>query len=78
MTLRYAVGLEIGNKADQVAVEAEDALICCAQGQDSHPEAATPTCASETSAAIDAIRIRAKSARTRPGHRRTYSAFKVF
>ena len=27
MTLRYAVGIKIGNKADQVTVEAEDALI---------------------------------------------------
>ena len=27
MTLRYAVGIKIGNKADQVAIEAEDALV---------------------------------------------------
>ena len=27
MALRYAVGIKVGNKADQVTVEAEDALI---------------------------------------------------
>ena len=36
MTLRYAVGIKIGNRADQVTVEAEDAL----KVKTAHPEAA--------------------------------------
>jgi hypothetical protein len=40
MTLRYAVGLKIGNKADQVAVEAEDALIAALKVRTAPPEAA--------------------------------------
>ena len=40
MTLRYAVGIKIGNKAGQVAVEAEDALIAALKAKTAHPEAA--------------------------------------
>ena len=40
MTLRYAVGIKIGNKADQVTVEAEDALIAALKAKTAHPEAA--------------------------------------
>jgi hypothetical protein len=40
MTLRYAVGIKIGNRADQIAVEAEDALIAALKIKTAHPEAA--------------------------------------
>jgi hypothetical protein len=40
MTLRYAVGIKIGNKTDQVTVEAEDALIAALRVKTEHPEAA--------------------------------------
>jgi hypothetical protein len=40
MTLRYAVGIKIGNKADQMTVEAEDALIAALKVKAAHPEAA--------------------------------------
>ena len=40
MTLRYAVGMKIGNKADQKTVEAEDALIAALMVKMAHPEAA--------------------------------------
>jgi hypothetical protein len=40
MTLRYAVGIKIRNKTDQVAVEAEDALIAALKVKAAHPEAA--------------------------------------
>lgn len=40
MTLRYAVGIKIGNKSDQMAVEAEDALIAALKVKAAHPEAA--------------------------------------
>ena len=40
MTLRYAVGIKIGNKADQVAIEAEDALVAALKVKAAHPEAA--------------------------------------
>jgi hypothetical protein len=36
MTLRYAVGIKIGNRADQITVEAEDALIA-ALGEELRP-----------------------------------------
>jgi hypothetical protein len=39
MTLRYAVGIKIGNKADQMTVEAEDALIAALKVKTAHPEA---------------------------------------
>ena len=38
MTLRYAVGIKIGNRADPV--EAEDALIAALKVKTAHPEAA--------------------------------------
>jgi hypothetical protein len=40
MTLRYAVGIKIGNRADQMTVEAEDALIAALKVKIAHPEAA--------------------------------------
>ena len=40
MTLRYAVGIKIRNKTDQVAVEAEDALIAALKVKAAHPDAA--------------------------------------
>ncbi|MGH6920570.1 MAG: hypothetical protein ACREJ0_23035, partial [Geminicoccaceae bacterium] len=40
MTLRYAVGIRIRNKTDQVTVEAEDALIAALKVKTAHPEAA--------------------------------------
>jgi hypothetical protein len=40
MSLRYAVGIRIRNKPDQVAVEAEDALIAALKVKTAHPEAA--------------------------------------
>jgi hypothetical protein len=40
MTLQYAVGIKIRNKSDQVAVEAEDALIAALKVKTAHPEAA--------------------------------------
>ena len=39
MTLRYAVGIKIGNKADQVAIEAEDALVAALKVKAAHPGA---------------------------------------
>jgi hypothetical protein len=40
MTLGYAVGIRVGNKADQIALEAEDALIAALKVKTAHPEAA--------------------------------------
>jgi hypothetical protein len=40
MTLRYAVGIKIRNKADQMTIEAEDALIAALRAKMAHPEAA--------------------------------------
>ena len=40
MTLRYAVGIRTGNKADQRTVEAEDALIAALKVKTANPEAA--------------------------------------
>jgi hypothetical protein len=40
MTMRYAVGIKIGSKADQMTVEAEDALIAALKAKTAHPEAA--------------------------------------
>ena len=40
MTLRYAVGIKIRNKTNQVTVEAEDALIAALKVKTAHPEAA--------------------------------------
>ena len=40
MTLRYAVGIKIRNKTDQMTVEAEDALIAALKVKTTHPEAA--------------------------------------
>ena len=40
MTLRYAVGIKIGNRADQMTVEAEDALIAALKVKTAQPRAA--------------------------------------
>jgi hypothetical protein len=40
MNLRYAVGIKIGNRADQMTVEADDALIAALKVKTAHPEAA--------------------------------------
>jgi hypothetical protein len=40
MTIDYAVGIRIGKKADQMTVEAEDALIAALKVKAAHPEAA--------------------------------------
>jgi hypothetical protein len=40
MTLRYAVGIRIKNKSDQVTIEAEDALVAALKVKAAHPEAA--------------------------------------
>lgn len=40
MTLRYAVGIKVGNKADQMMVEAEDALMAALKVKAAHPDAA--------------------------------------
>jgi hypothetical protein len=40
MTLRYAVGIRIGKRSDQVTVEAEDALVAALKVKTAHPEAA--------------------------------------
>jgi hypothetical protein len=67
MTLRYAVGIRIGNRADQMTVEAEDALIAALKVKMAHPKPLSPTCASETPAAIGAIRTPARSVGILPG-----------
>ena len=40
MSIWYAVGIKIGRKADQMTVEAEDALIAVLKVKSAHPEAA--------------------------------------
>ena len=40
MTLRYAVGIRTGDKADQISIEAEDALIAALKVKAAHPDAA--------------------------------------
>jgi hypothetical protein len=40
MTLQYVVGTRIGNRADQISVEAEDALIAALKVKAAHPDAA--------------------------------------
>jgi hypothetical protein len=40
MTLRYVVGIRTGDKADQVSIEAEDALIAALRVKAAHPDAA--------------------------------------
>ncbi|MGH6904666.1 MAG: hypothetical protein ACREIR_18215 [Geminicoccaceae bacterium] len=39
MNLLYAVGIKIRNKADQMTVDAEDALIAALKVKTAHPEA---------------------------------------
>jgi hypothetical protein len=40
MTMQYAVGIRVVNKADQVTVEAEDALVAALEVKAVHPDAA--------------------------------------
>jgi len=40
MTLRYAVGIKVQKRTDQLTVEAEDALIAALKAKAAHPEAA--------------------------------------
>ena len=40
MTLRYAVGIKVRRRTDQLTVEAEDALIAALKAKTAHPEAA--------------------------------------
>ena len=40
MSVWYAVGIKIGSKADQMTVQAEDALIAALKVKSAHPEAA--------------------------------------
>ena len=40
MTMQYAVGIRIGSKADQVTIEAEDALVAALKVKAMHPDAA--------------------------------------
>ena len=40
MTLHYAVGIRLKDRADQVTIEAEDALIAALRVKAAHPEAA--------------------------------------
>jgi hypothetical protein len=40
MSLCYSVGIRLKNKADQVTLEAEDALIAALKVKTAHPEAA--------------------------------------
>ena len=39
-SLQYVVGIKLGNKADQLAIEAEDALIAALKAKMAHPQAA--------------------------------------
>ena len=39
VTMQYAVGIRIGSKADQVTVEAEDALAAALEVKATHPDA---------------------------------------
>lgn len=40
MSLHYAVGIKVGNRADQMTVEAEDALVAALKVKTAHPDAA--------------------------------------
>ena len=40
MSVWYVVGIKIGSKADEMTVEAEDALIAALKVKSAHPEAA--------------------------------------
>jgi hypothetical protein len=40
MNLRYAVGIKVGNRTDQMTVEAADALIAALKVKTAHPAAA--------------------------------------
>ncbi len=39
-SLQYVVGIKLGTKADQLAIEAEDALIAALRAKMAHPDAA--------------------------------------
>ena len=68
MTLRYAVGIKIGNRADQMTVEAEDALIAALKVKTAHPEAAI-TYVRKRNARGDRRHPPARSMRIRQGKR---------
>jgi hypothetical protein len=55
MSVWYAVGIKIGTKADQMTVEAEDALIAALKVRALTQRPPSSTCASRTPAAINAI-----------------------
>jgi hypothetical protein len=38
-SLQYVVGIRVGRRADQLAIEAEDALIAALKAKMAHPEA---------------------------------------
>ena len=64
MSVCYAVGMKIGRRADQITVEAEDALIAALKVKNATPRPPSPMCASRTPAATGAIRMPARSARS--------------
>ena len=70
MSVSYAVGIKIGRKADQMTVEAEDALIAALKVRALTPRPLSPTCASRTPAAIGAIRMPARSRQSRQSRSR--------
>lgn len=39
MVLRYAVGIKVQQRTDQLSIEAEDALIAALKAKTAHPEA---------------------------------------
>ena len=70
MTLRYAVGIKIGNRADQMTVEAEDALIAALKVKTAHPEAAITYVRKRNAPRRSTpSAFRARSMRIRPGKR---------
>jgi hypothetical protein len=60
MTMPYVVGIRVGSKPDQIAIEAEDALIAALGSRRRIPKPSSPTCASGMPAATNAIRTPAK------------------
>ena len=69
MTLRYAVGIKIGNRADQMTVEAEDALIAALKVKTAHPEAAITYVRKRNARGDRRHPHSARSMRIRPGKR---------
>ena len=71
MSVWYAVRIKIGSKADQMTVEAGDALIAALKVKSAHPELRSRTCASRTPAVIGAIRTPIGSVISRPSRPQT-------